>query len=321
MDDLFNQYGLPVVFCVVFLEQLGLPIPAEPVLVAAGALAVGGQFNPVIVFLIALAASTISDTAWYLAGRRYGHRVVELLCKVSLSPDYCVRETEIGYQRWGRLTLILGKFIPGISTVARPLAGAMRMKWTSFLVLNGLGTTLWIAAGLLAGIFFHVQVLFLIEYLDTLGVAGAEMLATIFIGYVAIKWVRRRHFYNELRTARISVDELRELIGHGTGVTVVDVRSPTIQQIDPRFIPGALVMDIHMIQNHLHELPMEQDIVFYCSCPNDASAAFVARKLIDRGYKKVRPLHGGLNAWIDAGHAVEDRSSQPSTQVADPLSI
>jgi membrane protein DedA with SNARE-associated domain/rhodanese-related sulfurtransferase len=321
MDDLFNQFGLPIVFCVVFLEQLGLPIPAEPILIGAGALSVSGQFSAIVIFLIAFAASTISDTLWYLAGRKYGQRVVELLCKVSLSPDYCVRETEIGYQRWGRLTLILGKFLPGISTVARPLAGAMKMEWTSFLLLNGIGTMLWISAGLIAGIFFHVQVLFLIEYLDTLGVAGAEMLATLFIGYVAIKWVRRRHFYNQLRIARISVDELLALIARGNTATIIDVRSPTIQQVDPRFIPGALVMDIHTIENHLHELPTEQDIVFYCSCPNDASAAFVAQKLIDRGYTKVRPLHGGLNAWIDAGHAVEVRlSKQAPSEVLGSLS-
>jgi len=307
MDDLFNQYGLPIVFCTVLLEQLGLPFPAEPILIAAGALAVSGQFSSVTVFLIAFMASTISDTLWYLAGRRYGQHVVKLLCRLSLSPDYCVRETEIGYERWGRLTLVLGKFIPGISTIARPLAGAMKMEWSSFLVLNGIGTMLWVAAGLLVGMFFHVQILFLIEYLDTLGTAGAEMLATIFAGYIAIRWVRRRHFYNQLRTARVSVDELKELVAGGKMVTIVDVRSPSIQQIDPRFIPGALVMDIHAIQNHLHELPTDHDIVFYCSCPNDASAAFVAKKLIDRGYTKVRPLHGGLNAWIEAGHTVELR--------------
>lgn len=310
MDELFNQYGLPIVFGVILFEQLGLPIPAEPLLVAAGAIAIGGHFSPIAIFVTAFVASTISDTLWYLAGRRYGQHVVKLLCRLSLSPDYCVRETEIGYERWGRLTLIFGKFIPGMSTVARPLAGTMKMNMGSFLVLNGIGTMLWIAAGLLTGMFFHVQILFLIEYLDTLGTAGAEMLFTIFAGYIAIKWVRRRHFYNQLRMARISVSELQALIASGNAVTIVDVRSPSIQLIDPRFIPGALVMDIHASEKHFHELPISQDIVFYCSCPNDASAAFVAKKLIARGFTKVRPLHGGLNAWIDAGHTAEIRSSR-----------
>ncbi len=310
MDELFNQYGLPIVFCVVFIEQIGLPIPAQPILIAAGALTISGQFSASAIVLVALLASTISDTLWYLAGRQYGQRIVKLLCRLSLSPDYCVRETEISYERWGRLTLIIGKFIPGVSTIARPLAGAMKMQWASFLLLNGIGTILWVAAGVLAGMLFHAQIQFLMESLDTMGVVGAEILVTLFAGYIAIKWVRRRHFYKQLQTARISTDELRELIGRGDAVTIVDVRSPSIQKIDPRFIPGALVMDIHAIENYLNDLPISQDIVFYCSCPNDASAAFVAKKLIGRGYTKVRPLHGGLNAWIEAGHAVEVRLSQ-----------
>ncbi len=307
MNDLFNQYGLPIVFCVVFIEQLGLPIPAQPILIAAGALTVSGQFSAAAIFLLAFLASTISDTLWYLAGRRYGQHIVRLLCRLSLSPDYCVRETEIGYERWGRLTLVIGKFIPGVSTIARPLAGAMKMEWQHFLVLNGMGTILWITAGILAGMLFHAQIILLLGSLDTMGAAGAEILLTLFAGYIAIRWVRRRYFYNQLRTARISADELRELITRGDAVTIVDVRSPSIQQMDPRFIPGALVMDIHTVDHSLHELPISQDIIFYCSCPNDASAAFVAKKLIDRGYTKVRPLHGGLNAWIEAGHAVETR--------------
>lgn len=309
MDNLFNQYGLPIVFAAVFFEQLGLPVPAQPFLIAAGALVANGQFSPAAIFFTALVASAIGDSVWYLAGRQYGQRIVELLCRISLSPDYCVRETEIHYERWGRLTLILGKFIPGISTIAPPLAGAMKMDWASFLILNGIGATLWIATGLLAGIFFHVQILFLIEYVDTLGTAGVEMLVVIFAGYLAIKWARRRRFYHQLQTTRISVDELRELATRDNAVTIVDVRSPAIQRIDPRFIPGALVMDIHTIHTRLHELPTDRDIVFYCSCPNDASSAFVAKKLINRGFTNVRPLHGGLNAWIEAGHAVEVRSA------------
>lgn len=204
MDQLFNQFGLSIVFCAVLIEQLGLPIPSQPFLIAAGAMVINGQFSASAIFGVAFLASTISDTLWYLAGRRYGQHVVRLLCRLSLSPDYCVRETEIGYERWGRLTLVIGKFIPGVSTIARPLAGAMKMRWRDFLALNGIGTLLWIAAGVVAGMLFHSQVLSFIESLDTMGAAGAEILLTLFVGYIAIKWVRRRHFYNQLRTARIS---------------------------------------------------------------------------------------------------------------------
>src|SRR5467141_1739405 len=157
MDRLIAQYGLALVFANVLLEQLGLPIPAIPALVVAGALSAEGQFPPLAVFGVAFVACMMGDAAWYLAGRRYGRRVMKLLCRVSLSPDSCVRQTENRFGRWGRLTLVLAKFVPGLSTVARPLAGAMRLGLGSFELLNGLGSILWIVAAVGAGMLFHTQ--------------------------------------------------------------------------------------------------------------------------------------------------------------------
>ena len=307
MDRLITEYGLALVFANVLLEQLGLPIPAMPTLIVSGALAAEGEFSLLAVFGLAFVACMLGDAAWYLAGRRWGRRVMALLCRVSLSPDSCVRQTEFRFERWGRLTLVLSKFIPGLSTIAPPLAGAMRVGWPSFLLLNGLGVVIWAGVAIGAGMLFHAGIHELIDRLEALGTLALQAIGVLLAGYVALKWWERRRFYKMLRVARIGVEELRSLIDGGARPVVVDVRSRVVRNLDPRYIPGALAMDVGEVDTRLGELPAESEIVFYCTCPNEASAAQVAKKLIGLGYTKVRPLHGGLDAWIAAGFEVERR--------------
>jgi membrane protein DedA with SNARE-associated domain/rhodanese-related sulfurtransferase len=307
MDSLIAEYGLAFVFANVLLEQLGLPIPAMPTLIVAGALAVEGELSLVAVLGLAFVACMLGDAAWYLAGRRWGRRVMALLCRVSLSPDSCVRQTEFRFERWGGLTLVLSKFIPGLSTIVPPLAGAMRIGWPSFLLLNGLGVLIWAGAAVGAGMLFHTGIHELIDRLEGLGTLALEAIGVLLGGYVGLKWWERRRFYKMLRVARIGVEELRSLIDGGGRPVVVDVRSRLVRDLDPRYIPGALAMDIGEVDARLGELPAESEIVFYCSCPNEASAAQVAKKLMGFGYTKVRPLHGGLDAWVAAGFEVERR--------------
>jgi membrane protein DedA with SNARE-associated domain/rhodanese-related sulfurtransferase len=307
MDRLIAEYGLALVFANVLLEQLGFPIPAMPTLIVSGALAAEGEFSLVAVFGLAFVACMLGDAAWYLAGRRWGRRVMALLCRVSLSPDSCVRQTEFRFERWGGLTLVLSKFIPGLSTIAPPLAGAMRLGWPSFLLLNALGVAIWAGVAIGAGMLFHSGIHELIDRLEGLGTLALQAIGVLLAGYVALKWWERRRFYKMLRVARIGVQDLRSLIDGGGRPVVVDVRSRVARDLDPRFIPGALAMDIGEVDARLGELPAESEIVFYCSCPNEASAAQVAKKLIGLGYTRVRPLHGGLDAWAAAGFEVERR--------------
>ena len=301
-------------FANVLLEQLGLPIPAVPTLVLAGALSVDGRLSAGAVLGVALLACAIGDTAWYFAGRRYGNRVLKLLCRVSLSPDSCVRQSETQFERWGRLALVLGKFVPGLSTIAPPLAGVMRLRWPEFLVLNGIGILLWAGLAVGAGMLFHAQVDYLIDRLEDLGAAAAVLGATLLGGYIALKWWQRRRFYRTLRLARITADDLRGLLRTRKGTVVVDVRSRVARGRDPRFIPGAVALDMEELEKRLDELPADEEVVFYCSCPNEASAAVVARRLIDRGYTRVRPLLGGLEAWADAGYELEARAAPASAR-------
>jgi len=304
---LLSQHGLVLVFANVLVEQIGLPVPAVPTLIVAGALAAGGQLSALAVLGVAFAACAIGDALWYAAGRLYGRRVMRLLCRIALSPDSCVRQSEYRFERWGGLTLVLAKFIPGLSAVAPPLAGAMRLGAVRFFLWNSVGVLMWAGAAIGAGMLFRAQVDELLVQMESYGAVAVASLAALLAGYIALKWWERRRFYKMLRVARIGVDELRGLMHAGERPVIVDVRSPSARDLDPRYIPGALTMEPGDVERHLDRLPAGRDIVFYCTCPNEASAAAVAKRLIALGYVRVRPLQGGLDAWIDAGYDVELR--------------
>jgi membrane protein DedA with SNARE-associated domain/rhodanese-related sulfurtransferase len=313
MLELITEYGLVLVFVNVLLERAGLPLPATPTLLVCGALAAMGRLSAWEIFVLAVVACVIGDTLWYFAGRFYGRRVMKFLCRVSLSPDSCVRTTENRFERWGRLTLVLAKFVPGLSTVARPLAGAMRLSLGSFELLNGLGSVLWAGAAIGTGMLFQTQIGLLLLRLRDLGTLTGELTLGVLAGYVAYKWWERRRYNNVLRLPRITVEELRQLHLADRVPIVVDVRSAIGRDQDRRCIPGALEMGLEEVTVRLGELPLDREIVFYCACPNEASAAFAARKLLDRGYGHVRPLRGGLDAWAAAGYEVELRAGALAT--------
>jgi membrane protein DedA with SNARE-associated domain/rhodanese-related sulfurtransferase len=311
MFDLIARHGLALIFANVLLEQLGVPLPAIPTLIVAGALAVDGTLSAPAVFGVAFAASMVGDSAWYVAGRLYGRRVMTILCRISLSPDSCVRQTENHFERWGGLTLVLGKFIPGLATIAPPLAGAMRIRWRSYLLLNGAGTALWVAAPLALGMLFYAQIERLVSRLQDLGAMALEAAGALLAAYVAFKWWERRRFYRMLRMARISAEELRHLMDSGKRPAIIDVRSRADRELDPRAIPGAQAFEVEELEKLIDSLPADRDVIFYCNCPNEASAARAAKRLIDRGYTRVRPLRGGLESWIAAGYAIELRTRAP----------
>jgi membrane protein DedA with SNARE-associated domain/rhodanese-related sulfurtransferase len=275
-----------------------------PTLVLAGAIAASGQQHLGPVFFAAVAACLLADSGWYWIGQRYGIRVLKTLCRISLEPDSCVNETQSQFDRWGVNSLVIAKFVPGWATIAPPLAGAMRIGWLRFIFLSTLAAMLWVGVGLLAGALFKTQIALLLIHLDRIGsiaFLGALVLLSI---YVAFKWWERRRFYKMLRMARISVAELHALIEGGVAPLIIDVRSPTARALEPRWIPGALHISLPDVDVHLKDLPRDRDIILYCTCPSEASAARVAKILMNHGFKRVRPLHGGLDAWVAAGHGV-----------------
>jgi len=305
---LITQHGVALVFGNVLLLQVGFPIPAVPTLVLAGALASDGQLNVATVIAVSVLACLLGDLAWFAAGRIYGVRILRLLCRVSLSQDSCVRDTETRFVRWGSLTLLLGKFIPGVSTIAPPMAGAMKMGLPRFLLLDSAGSLLWTCAPVGAGMLFHRQINEVMQTLESLGATAAWIIAIALLAFVAWKWWRRRSFLAQLAQARISPRDLRGLMDDGLSPVVVDVRSAAVRDLDGRFIPGALAIGLDELEARAGELPVEREIVFYCSCPNEASAAIAAKRLMVLGFPKVRPLHGGVDAWEAAGYAIERRT-------------
>jgi membrane protein DedA with SNARE-associated domain/rhodanese-related sulfurtransferase len=299
------EQGLLLVFANVLLQQLGVPIPALPTLVVAGSLAARGLLPlPGLVGVIWLAV-LIADSTWYWMGRRYGNRVLRAVCRLALSPDSCVRTTEQTFSRWGLKSLAVAKFIPGFSMVAPPLAGAMRFRWSSFLLFDLLAAVLWSSLGIGAGLIFYRQVDRVLAGLAGLGGWAPVLGVTLLAAFVGWKWVQRRRFYRSLRMARISVNELKRLIDVGANPVVFDVRTATARERDPQRIPGAVAFELSQVDVVVAELPEDREVILYCNCPSEASAARIARLLMDRGVRLVRPLAGGLQAWIDAGFKAE----------------
>ncbi|HWS64016.1 MAG TPA: DedA family protein/thiosulfate sulfurtransferase GlpE [Steroidobacteraceae bacterium] len=305
-----GQYGLTIVFFNVLVQQIGLPVPAVPTLVVAGALAADGQLPPAALFLWSVVACLMADCGWYFIGQTYGIRVLKLLCQISLEPDSCVSQTQTRFERWGINSLVVSKFIPGLAIIAPPLAGAMRIGWGRFIALSAAGAALWVGTAMAVGALFRAQIAMMLRHVGAIGSAAALMLGGALAIYIGYKWWERTRFFKSLRMARIGVADLHELLQAGAEPIIVDVRSPTARALEPRWIPGALHVPLEEIAKHIKDLPRDREIVLYCACPSEASAARVARVLMNHGFKKVRPLHGGLDAWRAAGYAVVEITEQ-----------
>jgi membrane protein DedA with SNARE-associated domain len=259
------QYGVALVFANVLVEQIGIPIPALPALLVSGALVRAGKLSFLALLGAAVAASLLADTIWYFLGKRYGHRVLKTLCRVSLSPDSCVRQTEGIFEKWGMTSVVLAKFITGFSTVAPPLAGAMGAKLPAFLFYDALGTVLWAGGGLMLGFVFHKAIEDVLGFLEGLGTGALYLLGAGLALFVLYKWWQRRRFYKALRMARISADELARLFEGGQKPVVVDVRHEGERQRDPRRIPGAMTMGVSEFDAKLPGISPETEIVLYCT--------------------------------------------------------
>jgi membrane protein DedA with SNARE-associated domain/rhodanese-related sulfurtransferase len=307
-----GQYGVAVVVVNVLLDQIGLPVPAIPTLIVAGAVAASGQMPLLTLFVWSVIACLVADCGWYLVGQKYGIRVLKTLCKVSLEPDSCVSQTQTRFERWGINSLVIAKFIPGLAIIAPPMAGAMRIGWPRFVLLSTGSAVLWVGSGLVAGMLFKSQIGRLLEHVSAIGGAAGVGVVILLAAYIAFKWWERSRFYRMLRMARISVADLYELIQAGASPLIIDVRSVTARELEPRWIPGALHVPLQDVARHVKELPRDRDIILYCTCPSEASAARVAKVLMNHGFKRVRPLQGGLDAWVAAGYAVI------STQAPNP---
>jgi membrane protein DedA with SNARE-associated domain/rhodanese-related sulfurtransferase len=319
LHDLVEQYGPALVFVNVLAASIGLPVPAMPALVLFGAMAsmhpdsVGTQILSVLV--LSIFATLIGDSAWYMAGRIYGGNTLKTLCKLSLSRDTCVKKTERFFGRWGVRVLAVAKFVPGLSIVSIPMAGAMHTPYRTFLTYDSIGAALWSGVGLTIGALFAEQLDMLFAAASHYGKMTGLIVVGLLLLYAAYRWTRRRQLLNKLASARMNVDELYDLMLKKESPVLFDIRSEEKRKLDPFVIPGSQFADERQLEDIMAKYPRDQKLVIYCSCPNEISAAWMAKALTDAGFTDVLPLRGGLDAWRDAGRELDSLAEEETPPV------
>jgi len=303
--------GPAVVFAATLAARLGAPVPAVPFLVVAGGLSVGGQVSAAAVVLAALLGNILGDAAWFLAGRHWGPRVMRLLCRISLSADSCVQRSESILGRWGGASLVAAKFVPGVSVVAPPMAGALGMSNARFLAWETLAALVWTFVFLAVGRVFHAAIQDVLAVIGNIGLAAGAAIVLALAVFLAWRYRLRRESLRSQDIGRVSVDELRRLLAQGAAPALIDVRGAQARAIDTRVIPGAVGVEAHRLPAALGTLAQGRDLVLFCDCPEDAGAVAAARVLKAAGLMRVRVLAGGLTAWTQAQAATPAAVPEP----------
>jgi membrane protein DedA with SNARE-associated domain/rhodanese-related sulfurtransferase len=311
MNDLvalLSAQGAAVVFLATLATRLGAPVPAAPFLVVAGGLAVGGQLSFAAVLLAAVLGNILGDGAWFLAGRRWGYRVMRFLCRISLSADTCVRRSESILGRWGGLSLIAAKFVPGVSVVAPPMAGALGMSNTRFMAYETVAALIWALGFLALGGLFHGAIQDVLAVMSSVGLTATLVGMLLLAAFVAWRYRERRIARQLEDIEHVEVAALREALAVGARLMVVDLRSAETRKIDDRAVPGAVGITYGELDDRLAELQAARELVVFCDCPNDETAIAAARLLAKAGLPRVRVLAGGIAAWA----AAEALESEPA---------
>jgi membrane protein DedA with SNARE-associated domain/rhodanese-related sulfurtransferase len=316
---LLIAHGALIVFLITLAARVGAPVPAAPLLVVAGGVAMAGQMSLLACLVVSVIANVLGDAVWYQAGRWRGHRVMKLLCKISLSPDTCVRQSEGILSKWGGSSLIAAKFLPGISVVAAPMAGALGMTWKRFIAYDVGAALIWTSVFLAIGVVFAGQIVVVLDFMTEFGTIAAVVIAIVLTTMIIYRYLRRRWMLSDRYAPRIAVNELRELIRRGESPIVIDVRSSVAMLQDGRRVPGAIVATLAQLPTTFLELPRDREVVLYCNCPNEVSALRGVRILADLGHHRARALHGGLDAWIEI-EAVSPLGQLPAALDQSPMS-
>lgn len=297
MDQIIHfltQHGTVVLFVVVLAEQIGLPVPAVPFLIAAGALVGNGQMAMGVAVGSAVFAALVGDQLWFELGRRRGRTVLDWLCRISFEPTSCVRRTEEFFARHGARALVVAKFVPGLSTIAPPLAGIAGLRIRQYLLYNGAGTILWVGSGIGVGYAFSNQLEHAASVLARLGPTIALALFGIVAGYAVYKVLHRSRM--KRLVLRLSVQQVAEKISAGEVPVFIDLRSHDARQAVPG-IPGSLPLSVEETIAGHREFPRNRDVIVYCGCPRDEASVQAAWGLREKGLKRVWPLAGGIEAW------------------------
>ena len=316
---LLIAHGALIVFLITLAARVGAPVPAAPLLVVAGGVSMAGQMSLLACLAASVVANVLGDAVWYQAGRWRGHRVMKLLCKISLSPDTCVRQSEGILSKWGGSSLIAAKFLPGISVVAAPMAGALGMSWRRFVSYDIGAGLIWSVFFLAIGVVFAGQIVVVLDFMTQFGTIAAVVIAIVLAVMIVYRFLRRRWMLSDRYAPRIDVHELRELIRRGESPIVIDVRSSVAMLQDGRRVPGAIVATLAQLPGTANELPRDREVVLYCNCPNEVSALRGVRILAELGHHRARALHGGLDSWLEV-EALSPLGQLPASLDQSPMS-
>ena len=313
------SYGYLLLFTWVLVEQFGIPLPATPVLLAAGALSAEGGISFFLALLAGLAAALTADSSWFFVGRKHGHRLLRLLCKLSMEPTVCVRKTQDSFGRRRAVTLLIAKFVPGLALLAPPVAGQNGMSYGEFLLFDGIGATAWVGALLMIGRLFGDALKRDPSLLNWVGRFSGALLILGVLGFILGRFARRRMVLKSLVAARLEPQELKRQLDAGEPVYIVDLRHPLELLPEPFMLPGALHFSPDSLMARNLEIPRDRDIVLYCTCPSEATAAKTAMTLFKLGIERVRPLRGGYDEWKKLGYPLD--AVPPAFPVLPAVSI
>lgn len=318
--EFFVHFAYAILFIWVLGEQLGVPIPSIPVLLTAGTLASTHRLSPVLSILSVLLACLIADSTWYALGRRYGNSVLKFLCRLSFEADTCVVKTEGYFQRRGAITLLFAKFVPGLSTVAAPIAGQTGMPYPRFAAYDMAGSLIWSLAYFLAGFFFGDLARRSERFFAILGHFAAAIFVLMVFGFMFYRVWKQRRFLLSVRELRLEPEELMQMIETAERQGnippyIVDLRHPLDYLPDPRVLPHTVRVSPSELTAHQASIPRDRDVILYCTCPSEETSAKVALQLHKFGINRVRPLRGGFDGWKELGYPLLDYVPPPDAVI------
>jgi membrane protein DedA with SNARE-associated domain/rhodanese-related sulfurtransferase len=307
------QHGYWILFVWVLLDQFALPVPALPVILAAGALAGAGHLDPVLCTLLVVAACLPANLFWYWLGIRQGNKVLSLLCIISLEPDTCVNSTTSAFHRYGSASILFSKFIPGLNIITPPLAGLLGVGFWRFILMNGLGSLLYALAFILPGYLAHEFIIDITRVVIDYGLRATIVVASLVLIWIARKVIQRQLFLRTLRGRRIDPMSLFDSLNSEEPMQVADLRQRMEFNAFPQTIPGAMRVPLDIFDEEIAKLAPDKPLVLFCTCPNELSSARVALKLKQAGFTHVAPLEGGLEQWIALELPLEERPIETLT--------
>jgi membrane protein DedA with SNARE-associated domain/rhodanese-related sulfurtransferase len=294
------HHGYSILFCVVLAESLGLPIPAGLGLLAAGAASAHGSVPALPVIGMAIGAMLMGDNLLFFLGRHTGWWLLSVLCRFSLNPEACILRSADGFYKRGRIILIFAKFLPGLNTMAPPLAGSMNLPFIQFFPLDMMGASLYILTCFGTGFLFSDFLATILRGYSAVGSVVGWAITILFIVWIANRvrlWLKTR---NESPVPLITPAEVMAR----DAVAIYDVRSHGYYEQGTMRIAGSSRLEPNALADQLSLLPRDREIVLYCTCLREATAVRVARALAEKGIPSA-VIEGGLTAWKKASLPLE----------------